>query len=89
MICKIGHFGLAEKMESTVRRMKRTAGVNSLIWSFAVLILVRGVAAIDFTRNEDSLGNLDIYEVYDICSHNLSYTNHYSRLQGNLFEKGK
>jgi len=50
-------------MESTVRRMKRTAGVNSLIWSFAVLILVRGVAAIDFTRNEDSLGNLDIYEV--------------------------
>ena len=52
-------------MESTVRRMKRTAGVNlsSLIWSFAVLILVRGVAAVDFTRNEDSLGNLDIYEV--------------------------
>ena len=42
--------------------MKRTAGVK-LIWSVAVLILVPGVAAVDFTRNEDSLGNLDIYEV--------------------------
>ena len=55
-------------MESTVRRMKRTAGVNlsSLIWSLvapALLILVTRAAAVDFTRSEDSLGNLDIYEV--------------------------
>ena len=58
------------QMESTVRRMKRTAGVNlsSLIWNFAavaLLILVtRAAAAVDFTRSEDSLGNLDIYEVW-------------------------
>ena len=55
-------------MESTVRRMKRTAGLNlsSLIWSLvapALLILVTRAAAVDFTRSEDSLGNLDIYEV--------------------------
>ena len=55
-------------MESTVRRMKKTAGVNlsSLIWSLvapALLILVTRAAAVDFTRSEDSLGNLDIYEV--------------------------
>ena len=55
-------------MENTVRRMKRTAGLNlsSLIWSLAapvLLILVTRAAAVDFTRSEDSLGNLDIYEV--------------------------
>ena len=60
-------------MESTVRRMKRTAGVNlsSLIWSFAaaaLLILVTRAAAVEFTRSEDSLGNLDIYEVFQIES---------------------
>ena len=52
-----------------MRRMKRTAGLNlsSSIWSLAapaLLILVTRAAAIDFTRSEDSLGNLDIYEVY-------------------------
>ena len=56
-------------MERTARRMRRTAGVNlsSLIWNGAVLMLVTRTVAIDFTRSEDSLGNLDIYEVCNIC----------------------
>ena len=49
--------------------MKRNGGVNlpTLIRKTAaavVFMLVTRAAAIDFTRTEDSLGNLDIYEVY-------------------------
>ena len=50
--------------------MKRNGGVNlptALIRKTAaavVFMLVTRAAAIDFTRTEDSLGNLDIYEVY-------------------------
>ena len=55
-------------MERAARRMRRITGVNlsSLIWNGAVLMLVTRTVAIDFTRSEDSLGNLDIYEV---CLH--------------------
>ena len=61
-------------MENTVRGVKRTAGskLSWLIWSNLVVILIMMVAridAIDFTRTEDELGNLDLYEVGFVANH--------------------
>lgn len=55
-------------MENTVRGVKRTAGskLSWLIWSNLLVILIMMVTridAVDFTRTEDELGNLDLYEV--------------------------
>ena len=55
-------------MENPVKGVKRTAGskLSWLIWSNLVAILIMMVTridAIDFTRSEDELGNLDLYEV--------------------------
>ena len=57
-----------------MRGVKRTAGskLSWLIWNNLVLILVMMVTridAIDFTRTEDELGNLDLYEVGFVANH--------------------
>ena len=57
-----------------MRGVKRTAGskLSWLIWSNLVAILIMMVTridAIDFTRSEDELGNLDLYEVGFVANH--------------------
>ena len=84
LLCDLHSCDQAEhlsKMERAARRMRRITGVNlsSLIWNGAVLMLVTRTVAIDFTRSEDSLGNLDIYEV---CLH--TSTGHKGCLLTNL-----
>ena len=61
-------------MENTVRGVKRTAGskLSWLIWNNLVVILIMMVTridALDFTRTEDELGNLDLYEVGFVANH--------------------
>ena len=64
----------APGMENPVKGVKRTAGskLSWLIWSNLVAILIMMVTridAIDFTRSEDELGNLDLYEVGFVVNH--------------------
>ena len=51
-----------------MRGVKRTAGskFSWLLWNNLLVILIMMVTridAVDFTRTEDELGNLDLYEV--------------------------
>ena len=57
-----------------MRGVKRTVGskLSWLIWSNLVVILIMMVTridALDFTRTEDELGNLDLYEVGFAANH--------------------